>query len=658
MKTKTLIELSIHGLMSLTLLLCSALSAYAQTVAPSWSYTGSLNVPRTGHIATLLSNGKVLVAGGYSEGPLDSAELYDPANGTWSLTGSLNTRRAGLSATLLPNGKVLVVGGWNKGSFHSASGTAELYDPATGRWTMTSDPHFTHWGGSFSTLLADVRVLVAGGFYFVNIGTGQFGASDKAEIYDPATNTWSITGNLNEARFFHTVTLLQNGLVLVAGGDDNDGYFGNGLGGTVLTNELYDSKTGIWSVTSSLNQGRESPTATVLRDGFVLATGGRSEEEISGSAEVYNPTTRTWNYTGSLNTRREFHTATLLSNGQVLVAGGGTFNGAWSNSAEIYAPSTGSWSATASLNTARAGHTATLLSDGKVLVVGGEDQNYPQTTYFGSAELYDPGTGSFPNPIDDQQFFVRQHYRDFLNREADPDGLTFWSGEIFACGSDQQCIEAKRINDSGAFFLSIEFQQTGYLIYRMHKAAFGNLVNAPVPITFADFLPDTQKIGKDVIVNQVGWEQALETNKLAFALEFVQRPRFLSAYTDYVAPAAFVDALFANAGVVPSEAERAAAINEFASAPTIADAAARARALRRVAEHPTLIQREFNNAFVLMQYFGYLRRDPKDAPEATLDFQGYNFWLNKLNSFNGNFVQAEMVKAFISSAEYRRRFGL
>ena len=140
-------------------------------------------------------------------------------------------------------------------------------------------------------------------------------------------------------------------------------------------------------------------------------------------------------------------------------------------------------------------------------------------------------------------------------------------------------------------------------------------------------------------------------------LVFISRPSLI-IWESVLAPAAFVDALFANAGVVPSEAERAAAINEFGLAPTIADAAARARALRRVAEHPTLIQREFNNAFVLMQYFGYLRRDPNDAPEATLDFQGYNFWLNKLNSFNGNFVQAEMVKAFISSAEYRRRFGL
>src|SRR5437016_2033666 len=122
-----------------------------------------------------------------------------------------------------------------------------------------------------------------------------------------------------------------------------------------------------------------------------------------------------------------------------------------------------------------------------------------------------------------------------------------------------------------------------------------------------------------------------------------------------MASAMFVDALFANAGVTPSTADRTAAINEFGSALTTADVAARARALRRVAENSTLAQQEFNYAFVLMQYFGYLRRNPNDAPDT--NFDGYYFWLNKLNQFNGDFAQAEMVRAFIDSSEYRRRFG-
>jgi hypothetical protein len=269
----------------------------------------------------------------------------------------------------------------------------------------------------------------------------------------------------------------------------------------------------------------------------------------------------------------------------------------------------------------------------------------------------DAPTASCPNPIDCPDFFIRQQYRDFLNRETDTSGLTFWTNEIAFCGSDPICGEVKRINVSAAFFLSIESQETGYLLYRMNQVAYGKLPGTPVPLSYSDFLADAPRIGQGLVVNQTGWQTVLENNKQTFALEFVQRSRFTTAYPDYAAPAAFVDALFANAGVLPSEAERAAAINEFGSASTIADATARARALRRIAEHPSLIQQECNHAFVLMQYFGYLRRNPNDPPEATLDFQGYNFWLNKLNQFNGNFTAAEMVKAFISSSEYRRRFG-
>src|SRR5207244_1495552 len=132
---------------------------------------------------------------------------------------------------------------------------------------------------------------------------------------------------------------------------------------------------------------------------------------------------------------------------------------------------------------------------------------------------------------------------------------------------------------------------------------------------------------------------------------------FVSTYPTSMSSEQFVDALFANAGVTPSDSDRTAAINEFAFTATTADIDARARAVRRVAENSTLAQQEFNRAFVLMQYFGYLHRNPNDAPEASLNFQGYNFWLDKLNSFKGNFVDAEMVKAFINSDEYRHRFG-
>jgi hypothetical protein len=266
---------------------------------------------------------------------------------------------------------------------------------------------------------------------------------------------------------------------------------------------------------------------------------------------------------------------------------------------------------------------------------------------------YPAGTN---NQLDNAQFFVLQHYVDFLSRDPDAGGLSFWTNQITSCGSDLQCIELRRINVSAAYFLSIEFQETGYLVYRMYKAAYGNLPSAPVPVRYGEFLPDTQQIGNGVQVGVGDWQTLLANNKTAFALDFVSRSRFAAAYQTSLTPVQFVDALFTNAGVTPSATERNAAISEFGGATNTADIPSRARALRRVAENSTLGQQEFNKAFVLMQYFGYLRRNPNDPPEAGLDFGGFNFWFAKLNQFNGNFVNAEMVKAFIVSGEYRQRF--
>ena len=260
------------------------------------------------------------------------------------------------------------------------------------------------------------------------------------------------------------------------------------------------------------------------------------------------------------------------------------------------------------------------------------------------------------NPIDEATFFTRQHYLDFLNREADDDGRTFWTNEIASCGADIRCLDNKSNHVSGAFFLSIEFQQTGFLVYRMHKVSFGNLPGAPVPVRFGEFLADTRKLGDGLIVGNLGWEALLEDNKQSFANEFVTRTGFQNVYPLNMPPSAYVDQLFSTAEVVPSLTERASIIAEFGNAATSSDTGARARALRRVAENSQLTTRETNKAFVLMQYFGYLRRNPNEMPDG--NFDGYNFWLNKLNEFKGDFVAAEMVKAFRVSHEYRRRFGM
>ena len=259
------------------------------------------------------------------------------------------------------------------------------------------------------------------------------------------------------------------------------------------------------------------------------------------------------------------------------------------------------------------------------------------------------------NPLDTSSFFVRQQYLDFLGREPDPNGLAFWTNEITSCSATQACVDAKRINTSAAFFLSIEFQDTGYLVYRMYKSAYGNLPGAPVPLRLNEFTPDTQQIEQGVVVGVGDWQTQLEINKNAFALDFVNRSRFMTAYATTLTPSEFVDGLYVNTGVTPSSTERSAAIGEFGAGNTSADPAARARALRRVAENSTLAQQEFNRAFVLMQYFGYLRRNPNDAPDG--DFAGYDFWVAKLTAAGGNFITSDMVKSFIVSAEYRRRFG-
>jgi Calx-beta domain/CHRD domain/Subtilase family len=427
------------------------------------------------------------------------------------------------------------------------------------------------------------------------------------------------------------------------------------------------------------------------------------------------------------------------------------------------------------------------------------------------------------NPIDDSTNFVRQHYHDFLNREPDGPGLAFWVNNIESCGANAACREVKRIDTSASFFLSTEFQQTGFLSYRTHAAAFGtSRVISTVPLTQQEFLADTQQLGKGVIIGNPGADAQLEANKVAYFNQFVTRPEFVTKYPAGLTNDQYVDNLLASAGLSPSQVRlflvnltndqevppanptktvggvRPASFGnarfQFNAAqtamtmtvtisnidvlpsfsflqgqsadgnddlvaahihagPTVAPGVngpvvwgffgvpfndnnprdlvfsptpggvgatftakwdapegngttllaqlanlragrayinfhtvqfgggeirgnfpaedtfrnsliaglnagteTRATVLRKVAEQEELGLREFNRAFVLMQYFGYLRRNPNDPPDA--DFSGYAFWLNKLNTFNGDFRAAEMVKAFITSIEYRQRFGL
>jgi len=246
---------------------------------------------------------------------------------------------------------------------------------------------------------------------------------------------------------------------------------------------------------------------------------------------------------------------------------------------------------------------------------------------------------NLPVRIDYEPFFVRQQYRDFLGREPDEAGLGFWTQDIEKCMGDAQCREVKRINVSAAFFLSIEFQETGYLAYRLHRASFGM---APA---FSGFNADARQIGQGVVVGRDGWREQLDANKTAFVEAWVQRPGFLAEFPAGMNGQEYVQKLFQRAGVSFTITEAQAAVDAYGTG----DVQGRARALRAVVEGHSVVIGHKSPAFVLMQYFGYLRRDP--------DQEGYNFWLAKLNQFQGDFVKAEMVKAFIQSAEYRQRFG-
>ena len=241
------------------------------------------------------------------------------------------------------------------------------------------------------------------------------------------------------------------------------------------------------------------------------------------------------------------------------------------------------------------------------------------------------------NPINDTTFFVRQHYLDFLGREPDADGLQFWTDNIRQCGTDLQCREVKRINVSAAFFLSIEFQGTGFFVQRLYRLSYGR---APL---FAEYLPDLTAVREGVIVGQPGALERLELNKRLFVEQFVKRAAFKAKF-DGQNDVQYVDGLAAAAGVTLSEEERTALVVGL-----LTHRETRGGVLLKMVEKDAFIRAEFNHAFVQMQYFGYLRRDP--------DAEGFNFWLKKLNDFGGDYIRAEMVKAFLESIEYRARFG-
>ena len=307
-----------------------------------------------------------------------------------------------------------------------------------------------------------------------------------------------------------------------------------------------------------------------------------------------------------------------------------------------------------------------LQPDGKILVTGYFGHYYTDSHETIALIRVDGSQRSCPNPIDCNEFFVRQHYQDFLNREPDAPGLAHWAGEITACDDPSrrqqgeslaQCIERKRIDTSAAFFLSPEFQYTGYFVYRMYKGSLIKNGAGRFP-TYQEFLRDVRQVAGGIIQNNQLSAVTIEANKKAFAEEFTKRAEFRSLY-DPLSNFDYVERLFQTTGISVSAPEKQALVDGLNN-----QTETRASVLQKVVDGAVVIaegnqqftnaygrafyNKEFNAAFVLMEYFGYLRRDP--------DAAGFQHWLDKLNTY-GNYIDAEMVRSFIISPEYRARFG-
>ena len=374
-----------------TLLFASFQPLFAQTQG-QWANTGSMNSARELNAQVKVSGGKVLSIGGVdnSGNILASAELYSSSSGKWTLTGSMAEAREYFPAVVLKTGKVMVSGGLGTSSV--ILGSAELYDPKTGLWTSAGSLSVARLGHT-ATLLSSGKVLVTGGCLDDLCAT----TTGVSELYDPTSNTWSTTGTLNTARYFHTAVALKTGKVLAIGGSI-------GSGATTTSCELYDSTKGTWTSTTSTNTARYLNTATLLNDGKVLVAGSDASRFPVSSAELYDPTATKWTLTGNMTTGRYAHTASLLTDGTVLVAGGiGTSISCGkdctsyipTNKVDIYNESTGTFTATASLSQSLAYHSTTILSSGRAMEAGGLATTSVCCTVENTASIYTPLSLSF-----------------------------------------------------------------------------------------------------------------------------------------------------------------------------------------------------------------------------------------------------------------------
>ncbi|HWO32643.1 MAG TPA: choice-of-anchor D domain-containing protein [Candidatus Acidoferrum sp.] len=362
-------------------------SASAQ-VQGQWVSTGTMQSARELHALVRMTGGKALSIGGVdgSGNILASAEVFSSSTSKWTLAGSMAEARESFPAVVLRNGKILVSGGLGISSVVLAG--AELYDPTTGAWSSAGSLSVARFAHT-ATLLSSGKVLVTGGC------TASSCSTDTAvsELYDPSSNTWSITGSLNMARSYQTAVLLKTGKVLAMGGS-----------GSLTSCELYSPTTGTWTNAASTSAGRYLNTTTLLLSGKVLAAGGANGRYPVNSAEIYDPTANTWTLTGNMLSGRYAHTASLLTDGTVLVAGGTGQSISCGKActgyipfarAEIYNEAAGTFTATAPLSQALAYHSMTLLTTGRALENGGIGVTNVCCVVESTASFYTPLTLTF-----------------------------------------------------------------------------------------------------------------------------------------------------------------------------------------------------------------------------------------------------------------------
>lgn len=361
--------------------------AYPATLDPDWVTTGSMSVARNDHTATLLSNGQVLVAGGYEISQATaSSELFDPVTGTWAMTGDLLHIRSGHAAVELSADQVLAMGGYYQTPSLGPESLAscELYDAATGSWSPAQEMGQSRSHPSAERLTSGA-ILIAGGTHIV---AGQTGIAEaSAEIYDPSTAAWGPTGAMQTPRRTYASVLLADGRVLVAGG--------RGSPAVLASTEVYDPGTGTFTAAADMAEARAGHAAVLLTTGRVLVMGGDTGVDIVKTAELFDPATGSWSATGSMLIPRYLHTATRLLDGRVLVAGGFYETDAkpfvLPQATSLYDPATGTWMPAGLPNGAmvqgRYWHAAARLADGRVLATGGSISLSVKTA---TAELYAP----------------------------------------------------------------------------------------------------------------------------------------------------------------------------------------------------------------------------------------------------------------------------